>query len=85
MNRGKCYTEGLWTYAVHVNYSGDVVLFTGWALLTGYSACLILPAMMAYNFSYMQGPELDAYLANRYKEQFANYLANTGYLFPRVW
>ena len=84
VSRGKCFTEGLWSYVVHINYTGDVILFTGWTLLTGYYATLVLPALMAYNFSYIQGPELDAYLKERYKEQFTDYLSTTGYLLPRL-
>ena len=33
-HRGQGYTGGLWQYAVHINYFGDVVLFSGWTLLT---------------------------------------------------
>lgn len=83
-NKGKCYTGGLWRYVVHINYTGDVILFSGWALLSGYYASLILPALMAYNFAYVQGPELDAYLTERYKGQFTKYLNSTGYLIPRL-
>jgi len=33
-NKGRCYTEGLFKYSMHINYFGDTVLFTGWCLFT---------------------------------------------------
>ena len=39
-NKGKLYTKGLWRYSMHINYFGDVVLFTGWPSLRKISgAC----------------------------------------------
>ena len=31
-NKGRCYTLGLFSLARNINYTGDVVLFGGWAL-----------------------------------------------------
>ena len=33
-NKGRCYTGGLFRWSMHVNYFGDVVLFSGWTMLT---------------------------------------------------
>ncbi|WP_040556383.1 DUF1295 domain-containing protein [Reinekea blandensis] len=84
-NQGHCYTGGLFRYAMHINYFGDVVLFTGWALLTGAWVALILPAFMAVSFIGFHIPGLDAYLSNRYGEAFDRYASNTKKLIPWVY
>jgi steroid 5-alpha reductase family enzyme len=33
-NKGRLYTDGLFRYSMHINYFGDVVLFTGFAMIT---------------------------------------------------
>jgi len=33
-NKGKLYTQGLFQYARHINYFGDVCWVTGWAIIT---------------------------------------------------
>ena len=32
-NRGRLYTEGLFSLSMHINYFGDIVLFTGLAMV----------------------------------------------------
>ena len=84
-NRGRCYTSGLFRYSMHINYFGDVVLFTGWCLLTASLWTLGLPLMMLLLFMYVHIPPLDDYLAQRYGEEFKAYRANTSRLIPFVW
>jgi hypothetical protein len=43
-NAGHLYTGGLFAYARHINYFGDQVLFTGWALITGRLWLFLIPA-----------------------------------------
>lgn len=85
LNAGHCYTRGLWRYAVHVNYFGDLLLFSGWVLLTGSPWVAWLPATMAANFALVQGPELDDYLRRRYGAEFADWEARTKQLIPFIW
>jgi steroid 5-alpha reductase family enzyme len=33
-NRGRLYTRGLFSLSMHINYFGDIVLFTGLAMVT---------------------------------------------------
>lgn len=84
-NRGHCYTGGLFKYSMHINYFGDVVLFTGWCLLTASFWMLGLPLLMLLMFMYLHIPPLDRYLAERYGEEFEVYRAKTKRLIPFVW
>ena len=84
-NKGHCYTLGLFRYSMHINFFGDVVLFSGWALLTANLWALGLPLMMALMFIFLHIPGLDAYLAKRYGEEFTSYAAKTKKLIPFVY
>lgn len=84
-NKGHCYTGGLFRYSMHINYFGDVILFTGWCLLTASFWTLGLPLMMLLMFMYLHIPPLDEYLAGRYGKEFEDYRAKTKRLIPFVW
>ena len=84
-NKGYCYTGGLFRYSMHINYFGDVVLFTGWCLLTGSLWTLGLPLLMMLMFMFVHIPPLDQYLAERYGEEFEAYRGRTKRLLPFVW
>ena len=84
-NQGHCYTGGLFRYSMHINYFGDVVLFTGWCLLTASWWTLGLPLLMLLLFMFVHIPPLDHYLAERYGEEFDLYRAKTRRLIPYIW
>lgn len=84
-NKGHCYTGGLFKYSMHMNYFGDVVLFTGWCLLTASFWTLGLPVLMLLMFMFVHIPPLDQYLAERYGEEFNAYRTKTKRLIPFVW
>jgi protein-S-isoprenylcysteine O-methyltransferase Ste14 len=84
-NKGKIYTEGLFSLSMHINYFGDSVLFTGYAILTCSWWSGIIPALMTVMFVFMHIPMLDKYLAERYGEQFDAYAARTKKLIPFVY
>ncbi|MGE9292202.1 MAG: DUF1295 domain-containing protein, partial [Puniceicoccales bacterium] len=84
-NHGHCYTEGLFRHAMHINYFGDVVLFTGLALLTRNAWTLLVPAGMLWGFATYHIPTLDTYLEQRYGEEFRTYRKKTKRLIPFVW
>lgn len=84
-NKGHCYTQGLFKHAIHINYFGDIVLFTGWCLFTQNLWTLGLPIFMAYSFIFLHIPGLDAYLKSRYKSEFDTYSASTKKLIPWVY
>ncbi|MDH4021106.1 MAG: DUF1295 domain-containing protein, partial [Xanthomonadales bacterium] len=84
-SKGHCFTGGLFRYSMHMNYFGDVVLFTGWSLLTATFWTLGLPLLMLLMFMFVHIPPLDEYLAERYGEEFAVYRVRTKRLIPLVW
>jgi steroid 5-alpha reductase family enzyme len=84
-HQGQLYVQGLFRYAMHINYFGDVVLFAGWALLTGYLLLLVVPLLMLFGFVFVNIPALDHYLGERYGESFKTYAAQTRKLIPFLY
>lgn len=84
-NRGKCYTGGLFALARHINYFGDCLLFTGWCLLTAEPWTLAVPASMTLAFVLYHIPGLEAYLEQRYGEEFTAYKRRTKALVPLIY
>jgi protein-S-isoprenylcysteine O-methyltransferase Ste14 len=84
-NKGHCYTQGLFGHSMHINYFGDVVLFTGWCLFTASWLTLVLPIFMLGMFMFVHIPPLDKYLAERYGTEFESYRLKTKKLIPFVW
>lgn len=84
-NKGQCYTGGLFRYSMHINYFGDIVLFTGWSLLTAECWTLGLPVFMLIMFMLIHIPPLDQYLAERYGDEFEVYRSKTKRLIPLIW
>ena len=84
-NRGRLYTEGLFSLAMHINYFGDIVLFTGLAMITHSLSMLIIPLIMAMNFVFNIIPSLDRYLEKKYKDEFEDYSKKTKKLIPLIY
>jgi steroid 5-alpha reductase family enzyme len=84
-HQDQLYTEGLFRYAMHINYFGDLVLFTGWVLLTRRWVLLVVPGLMLLGFVFLNIPALDRYLAERYGEAFRAYAARTKKLIPFLY
>jgi protein-S-isoprenylcysteine O-methyltransferase Ste14 len=84
-NQGRLYTGGLFRYARHINYFGDGVLFTGYALITGSLWSFLVPAFMAIGFISANIPALDTYLARKYGDDFDAYALRTKKFIPFVY
>jgi protein-S-isoprenylcysteine O-methyltransferase Ste14 len=84
-NNGHLYTEGLFRYSRHINYFGDEVLFTGYALVAGSPWGLVVPAFMAFGFIFVNIPMLDRYLSSKYAAEFASYASRTKKFVPYVY
>jgi len=82
---GHLYTGGLFAYARHINYFGDLVLFTGWVLMTGCPALLVIPLVMAAGFAFANIPAQDRYLAERYGEEYRQYAQRVKRFVPFVY
>lgn len=84
-HRGHLYTGSLFRYSMHPNYLADVVLFTGYALVTDRLIALVFPFLMLLTFVFVHVPTLDRYLAERYGAEFRSYAAKTARLIPGLW
>ncbi len=84
-NKGHCYTGGLFSWSMHINYFGDTVLFLGWCLLTLNWWTLTLPVLMAFSFIFYHIPGLDSYLEERYGDEFVEYSKKTKKFIPLVY
>jgi len=84
-NKGRLYTEGLFSLAMHINYFGDIVLFTGLAMITHRLSMLVIPLIMALNFVFYIIPSLDRYLEKKYKHEFIGYSKKTKKLIPMIY
>jgi len=83
--QGRLYTEGLFRLSRHVNYFGDMILFSGLALVTGRVVMLVIPLIMALNFVLFLIPRKEAYLANKYGPQFQDYARRTRKFIPLIY
>jgi steroid 5-alpha reductase family enzyme len=84
-NHDKLYTLGLFRYTRHPNYLGDLLSFTGLALITGRWLTLIIPLIMLGGFVFVNIPMLDSHLHDRYGYAFAEYARQTRKLIPFVY
>ena len=84
-HQGKLYTAGLFKYSMHINYFGDILLFTGLALITQSYSLFIIPLVMALNFIFFVIPRLDKYLATKYGVEFTEYASRTKKLIPGIY
>jgi protein-S-isoprenylcysteine O-methyltransferase Ste14 len=83
-NRGRLYTGGLFRYSRHVNYFGDVVWVSGYALLTRNPWSILIPLLLFLFFRFYNAPQLDQHLREKYPEAFAEYEQRTKMLIPFV-
>jgi len=84
-NNGRLYTERLFRYAMHINYFGDIVLFTGFAMITHRFSMLVIPSIMTLNFVFIIIPSLDRYLEEKYGAEFRDYAQKTKKLIPWIY
>lgn len=80
-NAGRCYTEGLFSWSRNINYFGDTLLFTGWALAAGNWWNSWAPILMGLLFYFHHIPDKEKYLAVRYADDWPRYLQSTPYSF----
>ena len=83
-NKGKLYTQGYFSYVRNINYLGDVLWSTGWALASRW-VMIWVPIMFVCVFVCMYIPEKEAYLAKRYENEWPAYEQKTVKLFPFVY
>ncbi|MEO9258623.1 MAG: DUF1295 domain-containing protein [Crocinitomicaceae bacterium] len=84
-NKGKLYTEGLFKYSMHINFFGDVLWVTAFAILTRNIYAIIIPIFLACMFIFFNIPALDKYLASHYGEAFQEYKKKTKRFIPFIY
>ena len=84
-NTGHIYAGGLFKYARHINYFGDIVLFTVMAMVAHQNQLLIIPISMAFVFVVILIPLKENYLKDKYGNEYISYAANTKKLVPLIF
>jgi steroid 5-alpha reductase family enzyme len=84
-NKGRIYTQGLFKYAMHINFWGDTVMFVGYAFVTQNLMSFIPVMAITLNFVFIQIPHLDDYLMKRYGVEFIEYARKTKKYIPFIY
>ena len=84
-NKGRLYNGGLFAYARHINYFGDSLWVTGWAMLTRNIWSYTVPAFITILFLFVFIPSLTKYLETRYSDQFEQYRQQTKTFIPFIY
>ena len=84
-NAGRIYTGGFFKHAMHINYFGDIVLFTGMAMIAHQFQLLFIPISMAFIFIVILIPLKENYLREKYGDEFVSYASNTKKLIPLIF
>ncbi|MGF7233088.1 DUF1295 domain-containing protein [Arachidicoccus sp.] len=84
-HKGMLYTKGLFAYAMHINYFGDLLWVSAYAIVTRNPYSVIIPAFLFCFFAFYNIPKLDSYLAEKYKAQFGAYRVKTKKFIPFIY
>lgn len=79
---GRLYTQGLFRLSRHINYFGDSVLFTGFAIVTGVWWTLAIPLVMTAGFLFQHIPANENHLAEKYGQEFQAWTLRTRRFVP---
>ena len=84
-HHGMIYTEGFFRYARHINYFGDLLWVSGYAILSGNWYSVGIPVFLFCFFAFYNAPKLDQYLKKKYGKDYDAYAAKTKMLIPFVY
>ena len=84
VNKGQIYRSGLFSHVRHINYTGDILLFFGFALIARAMPLLIIPIGMAVLFLFVLVPRKERYLQQKYRAQFDDYARKSKMLIPFI-
>jgi protein-S-isoprenylcysteine O-methyltransferase Ste14 len=84
-NNGKIYTEGFFTYSMHINYFGDLLWVTGCAMMTRNWFSASIPLFLFGFFAFYNVPKLDKYLHGKYGKSYERYAERTKKLIPFIY
>jgi steroid 5-alpha reductase family enzyme len=84
-NQGKLHTGGLFRYARHINYFGDLLWVSAWAAVTRNPWAGLIPILLALGFVFGFIPALTRHLRGRYGEEFEAWRRRTKALIPFIY
>ena len=84
-NKGKLYTRGFFKYSMHVNYFGDLLWVSGYALVTRNVYSIFIIIFLFCFFAFFNIPMLDKHLASKYGVAFGEYKSQTKKLVSFVY
>lgn len=84
-NKGKIYTGGFFKYSRHINYFGDVLWVSAYALITKNWYSVIIPVFLISFFAFYNAPKLDKYLKDKYGKEYDDYAGRTKMLIPYIY
>jgi len=84
-NSGRLYTGGLFRYARHINYTGDLLWVTGWALVTRNPWAAFVPLALLGGFVFFFIPDISKHLRRKYGSDYERWAARTKRLIPFVY
>lgn len=84
-HRGHLYRGGMFAWSMHVNYLGDVLWVSGYALVTGNPWAALVPIGLFCFFAFYNVPKLDQHLRAHYGAELDDYAAHTRKLVPWLY
>lgn len=84
-NKGKIYTKGFFKYSRHINYFGDILWVTAYAMVTRNGYAVLIPIFIFCFFAFYNAPKLDNYLKEKYGPDYERYAEKTKMLVPFVF
>lgn len=84
-NKGKLYTEGFFKYSRHINYFGDILWVSAYALVTKNVWAITIPVFLFSFFAFYNAPKLDKHLKEKYGKQYDKYAQKTKMLIPFIY
>lgn len=84
-NKGKIYTGGFFKYSRHINYFGDILWVTAYALITKNWYSITIPVFLFCFFAFYNAPKLDKYLKDKYGKSYDDYAKKTKMLIPFIY
>ena len=84
-NKGHLYTTGLFRYSMHINFFGDFLWVTAYAIMTRNWYSAIIPVVIFCFFAFYNIPMLDKHLASHYGDEFEEYRKKTKKFVPFLY
>lgn len=83
--KGKLYTKGFFKYSMHINYFGDFLWVTAYAIITRNWYSISIPIFLFCFFIFYNIPKLDKYLHQKYGKSFDDYAKRTKKFIPFIY